>query len=241
MSTASIVIIGDEILANKFVDENTPYLLQKCAELNLQVQSVQIIPDTLERIAQTVSEESKRSTYVFTTGGVGPTHDDKTFEGVGRAFNSPLFRHPELVALLARYSSPITEAAYRMAEVPEETELIPTTRGFPQIKVRNVFIFPGIPKLLQQKFAVIEHLLIGRKKFHAKVNLTTEETRIATELSALQNDNPQVQLGSYPRMHEQPSLILTIEGFEEQEVQSMKKTMETVFKAFLHVPSYSST
>ncbi len=238
MSTASIIIIGDEILANKFVDENTPYLLKKCAELNLQVQSVQIIPDTLERIAQTVSEESKRSTYVFTTGGVGPTHDDKTFEGVGRAFHSPLFRHPDLVALLEKYSSPITDAAYRMAEVPEETELIPTTRGFPQIKVRNVFVFPGIPKLLQLKFEVIEHLLVGRKKFHAKVYLTTEETHIATQLGNLQNEHPHVQLGSYPRMNEQPSLILTIEGFDEEKVQNMKETMEELFQAFLHRPSY---
>ena len=150
MSTASIIIIGDEILANKFTDENTPYLLTRCAELHLEVLSVQIIPDNLERIAKTVRLESKRSTYVFTTGGVGPTHDDMTFEGVAKAFDLPLERHPTLVGLIDQYDSvgPVKEAAYRMADVPKGTELIPTSRGFPQIKVQNVFIFPGVPKKL---------------------------------------------------------------------------------------------
>ena len=234
MSTASIVIIGDEILSNKFMDENTPYLLAQCARLNLQVQSVQIIPDTLERISQTVREESERSTYVFTTGGVGPTHDDMTFEGVGKAFDVPLHQHPELVALLKKYGKSITPATLRMAEIPINAELLPTTRGFPQVKVENVFIFPGVPSLLRSKFEAIEHLLIGRKKFHAKVYLNASETDIAIDLTEIQHEYPNVSLGSYPRFHEVPNLILTVEGFEEASVNSVKEVLTTAFSTYAY-------
>jgi len=247
MPTASIIIIGDEILANKFVDENTPYLLKRCADLHLDVLSVQIIPDTLERIAQTVAEESERSTYVFTTGGVGPTHDDRTFEGIAKAFGLETFYHPELVELIANYETKKNaekdegssndlekNAAYRMAKVPLGTELIPTTRGFPQIKVNNVFIFPGIPRLLQSKFVAIEHLLIGKEKFHAKVFLNTHESPIALELTEAQEKNPDVNLGSYPRMGEVPSLILTIQGTNNERVLAVQKELETLFASYLY-------
>ena len=237
MSTASIIIIGDEILSNKFVDENTPYLLTKCAELNLQVQSVQIIPDTLERISTVVKEESERSTYVFTTGGVGPTHDDMTFEGVGRAFETPLHQHPELVELLKKYGKSITPATLRMAEIPINSELLPTSRGFPQIKVHNVFIFPGVPSLLKSKFEAIQHLLIGRQRFHSKVYLNASETDIAKELTDIQHQNPTVGLGSYPRFHEEPSLILTVEGFDETEVNSVHLILTNTFSAFIYKKS----
>ena len=246
MPTASIIIIGDEILANKFVDENTPYLLKRCADLHLEVLSVQIIPDVLDRISQTVALESERSTYVFTTGGVGPTHDDKTFEGVAQAFETPTFYHPELVQLINSYAKKSStapaetstdlesNAAYRMAKVPLNTELIPTSRGFPQVKVNNVFIFPGIPKLLKSKFAAIEHLLIGEEKFHAKVYLNTHESPIALQLTDVQERNPDVELGSYPRMDEEPSLILTVQGKNKERVAAVQKELEAPFAAYLY-------
>lgn len=240
MSTASIIIIGDEILANKFIDENTPYLLSRCAELHLEVLSVQIIPDVLDRIASAVRTESTRSTYVFTTGGVGPTHDDMTFEGVAKAFDVPLERHPTLVSLIDRYDSTgsVKEAAYRMADVPKGTTLIATSRGFPQIQVRNVFIFPGVPRLLKSKFTAIEHLLIGREKHHAKVYLNTYESPIASALSNAQDRNPDVALGSYPRMGETPSLILTVQGYDKNRVSKVQTELETMFNVYLDPGSY---
>lgn len=240
MSTASIIIIGDEILSNKFIDENTPYLLRRCAELHLEVLSVQIIPDNLDRIASTVKSESERSRYVFTTGGVGPTHDDMTFEGVAKAFNLPLERHPTLVSLINQYDSTgtVKEAAYRMADVPKGTELLPTSRGFPQIKVKNVFIFPGVPRLLQSKFSAIEHLLIGRRKHHAKVFLNTYESPIASALSGAQDRNPDVDLGSYPRMGETPSLILTIQGYDKTRVSEVHQELKMIFESYLDPGSY---
>ena len=240
MSTASIIIIGDEILSNKFIDENTPYLLHRCAMLHLEVLSVQIIPDNLDRIASTVKSESERSTYVFTTGGVGPTHDDMTFEGVAKAFDLPLERHPALVSMINQYGSTgtVKEAAYRMADVPKGTKLLPTSRGFPQIKVNNVFIFPGVPRLLQSKFSAIEHLLIGREKHHAKVFLNTYESPIAGALSGAQDRNPDVDLGSYPRMGETPSLILTVQGYDKARVSEVQHELKTIFESYLDPGSY---
>ena len=234
MSTAAIIIIGDEILANKFQDENTPFLLQRCAELNIAVDSVSIIPDVLDRIANVVRTESQRCTYVFTTGGVGPTHDDITFEGVAKAFDSQLYRNPELSALIESYMESPTDAAYRMAEVPIETELLPTDRGYPQVRVRNVYIFPGVPKLLRSKFQAIEHLLQGEVVFRDTVALDVRETFIAESLTALDRATPTVKIGSYPRFNESPSLIITLESSSATELATVKDMVESKFAMYLH-------
>lgn len=234
MSTAAIIIIGDEILANKFQDENTPYLLRRCSELGIVVNSVSIIPDVLDRIADTVRTESQRCTYVFTTGGVGPTHDDITFEGVAKAFDSDLYRNSELSALIESYMESPSDAAYRMAEVPLDTVLIPTTRGYPQIQVRNVFIFPGVPKLLRSKFEAIEHLLQGRTLFKDTVALEVRETLIAESLTILDSQTPTVKIGSYPRFNESPSLIITLESSSETELAKVKEMVQIQFAAHLY-------
>lgn len=234
MSTAAIIIIGDEILTNKFQDENTPYLLKRCAELGISVQSVSIIPDILDRIADTVRSESQRCSYVFTTGGVGPTHDDITFEGIAKAFDTDLYRNPELSALIESYMEKPTDAAYRMAEIPLESILIPTKRGYPQVKVRNVFIFPGVPKLLRSKFEAIEHLLEGMTVYRDTVELEVRETLIAESLTLLDSQTPTVKIGSYPRFHESPSLIITLESSSECDLSIVKTMVETQFEQHLY-------
>ena len=234
MSTVSIIIIGDEILGHKFVDENTPYLLRRCAELNLHVQSVQIIPDCLDRIENTVRSESNRSTYVFTTGGIGPTHDDKTFEGIAQAFGEKCIRHPELVGLIQSRKENINPAAFRMADVPASTQLLKTSLFYPQLCVHNVFIFPGVPHLLQMKFEAIAHLFIGRKKHHGSVQLQTEESNIAVELTRIQNEEHGVTLGSYPRLNETPSLILTVDGWEQETVVRVTERLKSTFKEYAY-------
>ena len=234
MSSAAIIIIGDEILANKFQDDNTPFLLEKCASLGISVRSVHIIPDVLDRIASTVREESAHCDYVFTTGGVGPTHDDITFEGIAQAFDTTLFRHPKLTQLIESYTENPTPAAYRMAEVPVETVLIPTDRGYPQIQVRNVFIFPGVPHLLQSKFTAIEHLLQGRTIHRDIVQLDVRETMIAQELTRLDSETPTVKIGSYPRLKESPSLIITLESESKTELDRVKAMLEDRFQPYLH-------
>ena len=234
MTTAAIIIIGDEILANKFQDHNTPFLLERCSSLGITVEGVHIIPDKLDRIANTVRQESTRCTYVFTTGGVGPTHDDITFEGVAMAFQTTLYRHPEMAKLVESYIENPSPAAYRMAEVPIESELIPTERGIPQVKVHNVFIFPGVPRLLKAKFGAIEHMLQGNTIYRQTVPLDVKETMIAEQLTELDRQTPLVKLGSYPRMGESPSLIITLESTSEEALYAVKALLEDTFQMHLH-------
>ena len=230
MTTASIIIIGDEILSGKFQDANTPWLIQRCVELNIKVQSVQIIPDDVTRIASVVSEESQRSRYVFTTGGVGPTHDDLTFLGVAAAFGQKLRQNERIASLIRLWFSNPSEDAFLMALIPEGARLLETShKMFPQIVVNNVYIFPGVPKLLQRKFNLIADELEGQKIFRDKIGFMLFETDIASQLREIQNKNQDVSIGSYPRFDEKPSLILTIDGDNAQRVEEVKNILKNSF------------
>src|SRR6059058_4492948 len=122
--TAGIVLIGNEILSGKVVDANAAYLCRELRQLGVDVRRITVIPDEIQLIAATVSEFSRSFDVVFTSGGVGPTHDDVTVEGVARAFGSPVVRHPTLVALLRDfYKDDLNEARLKMAEVPDGAEL----------------------------------------------------------------------------------------------------------------------
>lgn len=231
MTTASIIIIGDEILSGKFRDENTPWLIDRCAELHIKVQSIQIIPDEIERIASTVREESKRSRYVFTTGGVGPTHDDLTFLGVATAFGQKLKRNEVLAGLIKAWFKNPTEDAYLMAMIPEHSRLIPTTdRMFPQVVVENVYVFPGVPKLLKRKFNQCAGELEGKVVYRDKIGFMANETDIAGVLREIQEKNLDVSLGSYPRYGERPSLQLTIDAYDEARVQEVRALLHAAFR-----------
>ncbi len=230
MTTASIIIIGDEILSGKFQDLNTPWLIKRCTELDIQVQSVQIIPDDVERIASVVREESQRSRYVFTTGGVGPTHDDMTFLGVATAFDQKLKENERLASLIRTWFTNPSKDVFLMALIPEGAELLETTnKHFPQIVVENVYIFPGVPKLLQRKFNRLADLLEGRKIFRDKLGFMLLETDVASKIREIQNKNQDVSIGSYPRFDEEPSLILTVEGPDESRVLSVKDILKSEF------------
>jgi molybdenum cofactor synthesis domain-containing protein len=235
VSTVSIIIIGDEILSGKFRDENTPWLIDRCKQLNLTVQSIRIIPDDLEIIARSVSEESTSSRYVFTTGGVGPTHDDMTFAGVAKAFNVKLVRNKRLEELIVSWFGELASAdTWKMAEIPECAILIENTdRTPPQIVVNNVYIFPGVPKLLQRKFKSIENHFVGGESFHSKLSFNVRESRIATDLRLIQENHPQVDIGSYPRFDEEISLIITVEAATQSDVDMVSKIILEQFQDFV--------
>src|SRR5438046_9121521 len=152
--TAGIILIGNEILSGKIADVNAAYLCRELRQLGVDVRRISVVPDEVELIAREVTAQSRDFDVVFTSGGVGPTHDDVTIEGVARALGVPVVRHPELVALLERYyRDKLTEAALRMAEIPEGAELI-TGNGlrFPNVAMRNVYVLPGVPEILRRKF-----------------------------------------------------------------------------------------
>src|SRR5436189_1651822 len=152
--TAGIILIGNEILSGKIADVNAAYLCRELRQLGVDVRRISVVPDEVELIAREVVAQSRDFDVVFTSGGVGPTHDDVTIEGVARAMGVPVVRHPRLVATLERYyRDKVTDAALRMAEIPEGAELI-TGNGlrFPNVAMRNVYVLPGVPEIFRRKF-----------------------------------------------------------------------------------------
>ena len=215
MPTAGVVIIGNEILSGKFADENTPWLVHRLRALGCDLMRVSVIPDDLAEIAAEVAAQSARFDWVFTTGGVGPTHDDLTFAGIARAFGLPLHHHPELTAILrARLGAGCNEAALRMAEVPEGSDLW-WDGGviYPLVVTRNVCIFPGVPSLLKLKFDKVAHRFAGTPLSTRRLQTLQQESVIAACLDEAAGRWPGVAIGSYPRMDEVPMrVIVTLES-----------------------------
>jgi molybdenum cofactor synthesis domain-containing protein len=210
MSTAAIVVIGDEILSGKVVDTNSPWLAERLRERGVDLLRICVIPDELDTIAEEVAASSALADHVFTTGGVGPTHDDVTLEGIARAFDVPLARHPELEALIRKkVDGEPTPAALRMADVPEGTELWwDGELFFPVVVMRNVHIFPGVPTLLQLKFKEIAHRFNGDVVTSRTLRTGERESVIAGRLADAQARWPTVSIGSYPQFDKKPWTVL---------------------------------
>jgi FAD synthetase len=224
MSTAGILIIGNEILSGKIQDENTPYLLGELRRLGVQVGAVHMIADEIDEIARHVREFSARFDYVLTTGGVGPTHDDVTMEGVAQAFGTELECHPELERRLRRAlgGKEPNASQLKMCMLPRGSELVPTPDlWFPLVHVGNVYVFPGIPKLLQAKFDSARERFRGQPFYLRRVYLRCIESDIAQDLHDLLAEFPGLMLGSYPRTTARQSdddylTMLTVESRDEQ-------------------------
>ena len=202
MSTAGILIIGNEILTGKIQDENTPYLLRELRRQGVDVPRVHVIPDVVAEIARDVREFSASFDYVLTSGGVGPTHDDVTMDGVAAAFELPLVAHEEMVAMLrgALRGREPNASHMKMCMLPAGANLIATKDlWFPLVYVRNVFIFPGIPRLLQAKFEAARDVFKGSPIYLRRVYVSLIESDIAEELNALLVEFKDLMLGSYPR------------------------------------------
>ena len=215
MSTAAIVIIGNEILSGKYRDENSPWLAVRLRELGVDLGRIVVIPDDIDLIARTVRELAEAFDHVFTTGGVGPTHDDMTMDGVARAFGVALTRAPRLEALVRQHlKGPVTPAALRMADIPVGAELWDDGEiRFPQVVMRNVVIFPGVPALLRMKFDAIAHRLDGVPVQSVRLITTDTEAAIAATLTAAQDRWPAVDIGSYPRFESKPyTVVVTMDS-----------------------------
>jgi molybdenum cofactor synthesis domain-containing protein len=198
--TAGIILIGNEILSGKTRDENAAYLCRELRALGVDVRRIAVIPDEVGLIADEVATFTKAFDLVFTSGGVGPTHDDVTMEGVARAMAVPVVRHPELVALLERYyRGTVTEAALRMAEIPEGAELVTGgTLRFPTILMRNVYVLPGVPEIFRQKFDALRERFRDQPIHLKNVFVRIGEGTLADYLNRLLESFPLLQLGSYP-------------------------------------------
>jgi molybdenum cofactor synthesis domain-containing protein len=212
---AGIIVIGNEILSGKTKDENSPYLARELRELGVDVRKISVIPDELHLISEEVKLFSKSYDYVFTTGGVGPTHDDLTMDGIAAAFGRRTKRHPELESTLRQYySQDLIDGNLRMADVPDGARLV-GGKGmwFPVIAMENVYIFPGVPEILRRKFEHVKEMF-REAPFHLReVYLRADEGQIANLLHRVLADFPDLLLGSYPYFDNPAySIKLTLES-----------------------------
>ena len=199
---AGILIIGNEILSGRTQDTNTSTLAVWLNSLGIRVQEVRVIPDVEETIVKTVNELRNKFNYIFTTGGIGPTHDDITAQSISKAFNLTYGPHKEAMSILEKYYKPgeFNDGRQKMAWMPTTANLILNpTSGAPGFNVENVFCLPGVPSILKSMLGEINHKLIGGDPIQSQtINLRTVESEIATSLSKVQDDNKDVDIGSYP-------------------------------------------
>jgi len=222
MSTAGIVVIGNEILSGKVVDTNSPYLCRELRTLGVDVERIVTIPDVVEVIAEHVKAMSQAYDHVLTSGGIGPTHDDLTIDGVAAAFGRPLMQSEDVAGRIrgAMGAAP-NRSQLKMAQVPVGAALIDSgDRWFPLVVVENVYIFPGIPELLRKKFESVRDRFSGIPFVLKRVYVTLMESSIAEDLNALLGEFPDLLLGSYPRIHEESfRVMLTLESRDAGYVQ----------------------
>jgi molybdenum cofactor synthesis domain-containing protein len=216
MPTAALVIVGEEILTGKFQDENGPWAIRRLREVGCDLRRIAVVPDDVAAIGREVASAAATCDAVLTTGGVGPTHDDVTFAGIAQAFDVPLIVHPELVALVRRFGLPENDASRQMATVPEGAVLLGGERGdVPILRVRNVYVFPGVPRLFQRKLELVLPLLGGVRVGSARLRVARSEVAIAARLAAVAVRHPAVMIGSYPRSEGGEHVLVTLDSRDE--------------------------
>ncbi len=215
MSSAGILIIGNEILSGKVTDTNSPWLCRELRTLGVDVERVLTIPDDVEGIARELRMMRSRYDFVFTSGGIGPTHDDMTLEGVARAFDRKLMRSETIAMRIERAQNATPNASQlKMAMVPEDALLVDAgDLWFPVVIVENVHIFPGIPELFRRKFESIRERFRGVPVLLKRVFVKRRESEIAHTLNELLEEFPELMLGSYPKIGEESfHVLLTLES-----------------------------
>ena len=199
---AGIIIIGNEVLSGRTKDINTSSIALWLNPLGIHVKEVRVIADDENTIIDTVNEFRKKFNYVFTTGGIGPTHDDITAESIAKAFNTEYGFHKEAFSILESYYKPgeFTEGRQKMAKMPTSASLILNpSSGAPGFYIENVFCLPGVPSILKSMLGGLNNVLIGGDPVLSKtLNLRTVESEIAKSLTDVQNKNNDVEIGSYP-------------------------------------------
>ena len=219
--TAHLVVIGNEVLSGKVIDRNTPFLLGRFRTLGVECVGVDIIPDELPRIARAVRTASEGADFVITTGGVGPTHDDLTMDGVAMAFGVPVVESPALRELIeTRWTRSKGSARFRMARIPEGASL-EGDPAFPTVCFRNVYILPGVPRLVVGRFGALQERFRGPEVHCQSVWTNQGESESADLVHGVVDAHPDVEIGSYPQWgREDVRVILTVEGIDVAAVQA---------------------
>ncbi len=198
-ATACVLIIGNEILSGKTQDTNLQFLGFELAKLGIRLAEGRVVRDEPAAIIRHVNECRREFDYVFTTGGIGPTHDDITIECVAQAFGVPLELNDTIVEMMQRSGRPLNEARLKMARIPRGAVLVENTVSLPGFRIDNVFVFAGIPSIARAMFVgAVPMLLQGEPILSASVDAMLREGDFAAALENIQKRYPAVEIGSYP-------------------------------------------
>nr|XP_031835721.1 FAD synthase-like isoform X1 [Nomia melanderi]XP_031835722.1 FAD synthase-like isoform X2 [Nomia melanderi] len=232
--TAGIIVVGDEILKAQVKDTNSFYASSLLYKHGIRVQKIAIIQDNVEDIAKAIKYFSANFNYVFTTGGIGPTHDDVTYEAVALGFNDTLHYHPRLVDIIKNQfgCNSFPSPAYKMAYIPKKStfkfgtnEVTGETFPYPCVVVENVYIFPGSPKFFESSFqSLCKELFAGYKRFATtEVFINAGEDSFAHILNDVVQNYPNVSFGSYPECNRYYKARVTIESEDERDTEAARK------------------
>ena len=235
--TAAILVIGDEILSGRTKDKNIGWLAEELTKLGISVSEARVIADTQDVIMAHVINLSKAYDYVFTSGGIGPTHDDITTQSVAAAFGVPVIRHPEAEARLLRHYKgtdiKFNEARQKMADIPETASLIDNpVSAAPGFKIRNVYVMAGVPSILQGMFATFSHTLTGGvQPTRITIQCAIGEGSIASIMENIAVSFEGVSVGSYPWFKPgQFGTAVVLTGLDEDNVDKAAAQLEAMVR-----------
>ncbi len=229
--TAGLVVIGDEILSGRTHDKNIAQVAGWLQVQGIRLAEVRVVPDEEERIVDAVNALRVANDYLFTTGGIGPTHDDITVDAVARALGVPVVIHPQARAMLERYYGSrggLTEARLRMARVPQGAELIPNRMsGAPGIRLGNLFLMAGVPHIAAGMLDALTGELEGGAPLLAEtIGCWVPESEVADLLREVEQGHARAQIGSYPFFREgRVGANFVIRSTEEEELRRCADTL----------------
>ena len=233
--TACVIIIGNEILSGRTQDANLSYIGKRCDELGIRLTEARVISDDEATIVDTVNHYRANFDYVFTTGGIGPTHDDITSASVALAFGKKIIRHPDAVAVMDEYydTGQLTEARLKMADVPEDATLIDNpVSAAPGFQLENVFVLPGVPVIMQAMFeGIVDGLAGGSPMLTDNVATNLGESMMAKELGQVQDRYPDISIGSYPYFKKgKIGVNLVLRGTDADLLDEVKQALHSMIE-----------
>ncbi len=234
--TASLIIIGNEILSGRTIDANLPHLAKALGEVGVRLAEARVVPDDEEEIVGAVNACRSKHDYVFTTGGIGPTHDDITSACIAKAFGRPFGRNAEAEALLLAYYPPekVNEARMSMADMPDGATLIDNPVSIaPGFRIENVFVMAGVPKIMQAMLDnIIPTLEGGAKMLSRSITVFLPEGELAGPLGELQDRHGDLELGSYPFFGTRgPGSTIVFRGTDQQEIDRAAEGLLAITRA----------
>jgi molybdenum cofactor synthesis domain-containing protein len=234
--SAAILVIGDEILSGRTADVNINHIARVLAEVGIDLREARVVPDVEAEIVAAVNALRARYTYVFSTGGIGPTHDDITSAAIAKAFGVPLEESADALAeLQARYgpTTTLNEARRRMAHLPKGAQLVRNSvSGAPGFQIGNVFVLAGVPGIMRAMLEdIVPRLKTGTPVTSRTIAVAIGESTMAKPLGEIQHRHPTVSIGSYPALGQGgPNVSLVVRGRDPDKVEAVAQEIETMLR-----------